>query len=336
MNNRMILSVVGLVLVLGAAGAIYIEKESRKDLGIASMEPSPKIIVSYNLWPGYYPITIAKEMGFFKDEGIDVEAHFSEDQLPQISEFYAKKYDALALPLGSIISASGKYPNADVRVVYAIDDSVGGDAIVARSGIDKVQDLKGKSIGASIDGFGEVFVIEMLKTAGLTSDDVTIVNADANQVYDRIKNNEMDAGHAWEPYVSRAVNDGGKVIFTSRETPGLILDVITFQGKLVDERPQDVKAFIRACDRAITYWLANPEETKQLLVKALGISESDIFLDGIRLLTIRDNQDYFSTGNTYSVYDNAKKYSDFYVGNGTLSRKPDINKIISKIILSNK
>ena len=334
--NKKLIGVIIVVVVLGAIGAMFMHQPQQQTKQVSSQTTDNKITVSHNLWPGYYPITIAQEMGFFKDEGINVETHFSEDQLPQISEFYAQKYDALALPLGSIVSASGKYPDADVRVVYSIDDSVGGDAVVARAGIENIKDLKGKTLGAALDGFGEVFVIEMLKTAGLTSDDVTIVNADANEVYERIKTKEIDAGHTWEPYISRAVKEGGKVIFTSKQTPGLIVDVITFQGKLVDERPQDVKAFIRACDRAIAYWLANPEKTKALLMKSLYISEDDIFLDGIKLLTIKDNQRVFDKNNPNSVYLNAEIYSQFYVNNGTLSRKPDIDKLISQIILTEK
>ncbi|CAH0536441.1 ABC transporter substrate-binding protein [Vibrio marisflavi] len=334
--NKKLLSVVIVVVILGIIGAMVMQKTPQKTVQTPAQTTDNKIVVSHNLWPGYYPITIAQEMGFFKDEGINVETHFSEDQLPQISEFYAQKYDALALPLGSIVSASGKYPDADVRVVYAIDDSVGGDAVVARAGINSIKELKGKSIGAALDGFGEVFVIEMLKTAGLTSDDVTIVNADANQVYERIKTKEIDAGHTWEPYISRAVKEGGKVIFTSKQTPGLIVDVITFQGKIVDERPEDVKAFIRACDRAIEYWLSNPDKTKELLIKSLNITEDDIFLDGIKLLTVKDNQHVFDKNNPNSVYLNAEIYSQFYINNGTLSRKPDVNKLISQIILTEK
>ncbi|MCL9780003.1 ABC transporter substrate-binding protein [Vibrio sp. S4M6] len=332
--NKKLLWIIIVVILLGIVSVLY-DSERPKETAQTSPSPSAgKLSVSHNLWPGYYPITIAKEMGFFKDEGIEVTTHFSEDQLPTVSEFYAKKYDVLALPLGSIVSASGKYPDADVRVVYAIDDSVGGDAVVARAGIESVADLKGKSIGTALDGFGEVFVIEMLKSAGLTSDDVTLINADANQVYERIKAGEIDAGHTWEPYISRAVKAGGKVIFTSKQTPGLIVDVISFQGKIVDERPEDVKAFVRACDRAIEYWLANPEKTKALLMKSLNISEDDIFLDGIKLLTVQDNQQVFDKNYENSVYKNADIYSEFYLNNGTLSRKPDTSKMISSVILT--
>jgi NitT/TauT family transport system substrate-binding protein len=291
----------------------------------------PPLRFVHNLWPGYFPITIAKAKGFFKEQGVDVEIVFTEDQQPQIAAFYAGKYDGLALPLGSIIIASGNNP--DIRVVYVIDDSVGGDAVVARSEIETIQDLKGKTIGATLGGFGELFVESMLQKAGLNRNDVTLINTDSNHVPEWLASNRIQAGQAWEPYVSRAIKDGGRLLFSSEQTPGLIIDTIMFRGAVLRERPEEVRAFIRACFQAVDYWEAHPEEVRTLLAQTLKIQPEEISLKGIKLLQVDDNRRAFDRDNPHSLYHNARRYAEFYIRTGSLGRMPDIDKLIDAAFL---
>ena len=291
----------------------------------------PPLRFAHNLWPGYFPITIAKAKGFFKEQGVDVEIVFTEDQQPQIAAFYAGKYDGLALPLGSIIIASGNNP--DIRVVYVIDDSVGGDAVVARSEIETIQDLKGKTIGATLGGFGELFVESMLQKAGLNRNDITLINTDSNHVPEWLASNRIQAGQAWEPYVSRAIKDGGRLLFSSEQTPGLIIDTIMFRGAVLRERPEDVRAFIRACFQAVDYWEAHPEEVRTLLAQTLKIQPEEISLKGIKLLQVDDNRRAFDRDNPHSLYHNARRYAEFYIRTGSLGRMPDIDKLIDDAFL---
>jgi NitT/TauT family transport system substrate-binding protein len=293
--------------------------------------PKPPLRFVHNLWPGYFPITIAQAKGFFKEQGVAVDILYTEDQQPQIAAFYAGKYDGLALPLGSIIIASGNNP--DIRVVYVIDDSVGGDAVVVKPEIKTIQDLKGKTVGATLGGFGELFVELMLKTGGLNRSDVTLINTDSNHVPELLTNDSIHAGQAWEPYVTRAVEDGGHILFSSQQTPGLIIDTIMFRGSVLRERPEDVRAFIRACFQAIAYWEKHPEEVRMIVSQALGILPEEISLKGIKLLSIEENRRVFQRHHEHSLYHNARRYAEFYIRTGSLGRMPDIDKLIDASFL---
>jgi NitT/TauT family transport system substrate-binding protein len=287
--------------------------------------------VAYNLWPGDFPLVIAQEKGFFQKRGISVEAIYTEHKHPQIADFYAGKYDGTILTLGDIIGASGNKP--DIGVVLAIDDSVGGDAIIASPEIKNIAQLKGKTIGATLGGFGELLVEQMLKTVNLNRNDVTLVKIDANQVIDRLKTKQIQAGQTWEPYVSRAKKTGNRVLFTSLETPGLITDVITFRGSILRERSKEVKAFIQAFLDAIEYWEANVTEGNEIIAKTLKIPVSEISLQGIKLLKIDDNLQVFDRQNANSLYKNAELYIDFYIRTGSLGSRPDLDKLIDSSFL---
>lgn len=306
--------------------------------GLQACNESPKPVASkpplrfaHNLWPGYFPITIAQAKGFFKAQGVDVDILYTEDQQPQIAAFYAGKFDGLALPLGSIIIASGNNP--DIRVVYVIDDSVGGDAVVVKPAIKTIADLKGKTVGATLGGFGELFVELMLAAGGMNRSDVTLINTDSNHVPDLLASNRIQAGQAWEPYVTRAVEDGGHILFSSQQTPGLIIDTIMFRGAVLRERPEDVRAFIRACFQAIDYWEKHPEEVRTLVAQSLGIQPEEISLKGIKLLHVEDNWRAFQRDHAQSLYHNAHRYAEFYIRTGSLGRMPDVDKLIDASFL---
>ena len=166
---------------------------------------------------------------------------YTEDTEPQIADFIAGKYDGMALPIGSLIVASGHHP--DLRVVFAIDESAGADAVVANPTITGIAGLRGKVIGTKLGGFGELFVERMLEAGGLTRAEVTLINTDSNLVPDQLRAGVIDAGQAWEPYVSRVVQAGGRILYTSRETPGLIIDTLQFRGACSGNGPRTCEPF---------------------------------------------------------------------------------------------
>jgi NitT/TauT family transport system substrate-binding protein len=201
--------------------------------------------------------------------------------------------------------------------------------LLVQRDIKSVADLKGKRIGTKLGDFGELFVTKILETKGLSTQDVSLVNIEAGAIPAFLKSGEIQAGQTWEPYVSQAVKSGAKVLFTSKQMPGLIADVIVFQGNVLRDRPQDVKAFIRAWFQAQNYWKANPEESKAIIAKTLNIKPETISIDGIQLSTLQDNLKAFTPGSTTeSLYHTAKLYADFYTRTGGLNAAPDIQKLI--------
>ena len=291
----------------------------------------PALRFAHNLWPGYFPITLARELGYYAREGVAVEVIYTEDTEPQIADFIAGKYDGMALPIGSLIVASGHHP--DLRVVYAIDESAGADAVVANPTITGIAGLRGKVIGTKLGGFGELFVERMLEAGGLTRAEVTLINTDANLVPDQLRAGVIDAGQAWEPYVSRVVQGGGRILYTSRETPGLIIDTLQFRGAVLRERPEDVRAFLRAILRAVEHWRAHPEEDNAIIAQSLAIPLGEVQLLGLKLLSLAANRRAFDRNDPTSLYQSARAYADFYIRTASLGRLPDLDALIDPTFL---
>ncbi|MFM6182990.1 MAG: ABC transporter substrate-binding protein [Dolichospermum sp.] len=296
------------------------------------VKPQPLKVAFIN-FIGYHPAIIAEKKGFFKDQGVEVELKYDIKfaQLQQ-ADFSAGKYDGIGITLGTLMMLSATNP--DIQAVIIVDETNGADVVVAKSDIKTIADLKGKNLGASLGGFSEVFVTEMLKTANLTSDDVNLVKLEAVEIPQHLQNNHIQAGHTWEPYLTDAIKSGGHKLFTSGQTPGLILDLVAFRGQIIRDRPQDIRAFVQGWLEAINYWEANVEEGNAIISKALNIPIHKLSLEGVNLTNLEENQQLFHSNYPYSIYKTAKIYVDFFIRAGNVTRIPQIKSLFNSSFLN--
>ncbi|VXD24819.1 ABC transporter substrate-binding protein [Planktothrix paucivesiculata] len=292
----------------------------------------PPLKVVFTSFVGEHSGIIAQEKGFFKAQGVDVELIYKQYIQLEMANFSAGKYDGMVLTLGSFINLSATNP--DIQGVVVINESTGADVVVAQSQIKTVADLKGKKLGANLGGFSEIFVTEMLKTANLTSDDVNLVKVEASEIPQHLKNNAIQAGHTWEPHLSEAIKLGGNILFTSKQTPGLILDMIIFRSEIIRDRPEDVRAFVRGWLEGSAYWKANVQEGNAIISKALKIPLNTIYLEGVNLTDLSENQKLFQSSNPNSIYKTAKIYADFFIRSGNVTRIPKLKSLFNSSFLN--
>lgn len=291
------------------------------------LEPAP-LRVGYILWPGCFPMAIAQQKGFFDRQGVKIEPVYSPNYLTGVSDFSAGKYDGTITTFGGIMSMIEKDP--DIQIILVSDYSDGADVVVAQHNIQKVAELKGKRIGVKLGEFGELLVLKMLEKNNLTSDKVTLVDVEAETVPQRLKGGDIQAGQTWYLYASQAIKAGANVLFTSKQTPGLIPDMFVFRGQVLRDRSKEVEAFIRGWFEAVNYWKTHPQESKALIAKGFKIEPEEVKIDGVQVLDLQGNLKAFTPGSsTESLYYTAKLYADFSIQRGALATRPDIQKLIN-------
>ncbi|MEA5576367.1 ABC transporter substrate-binding protein [Anabaena sp. UHCC 0451] len=292
----------------------------------------PPLKVACITFVGYRPAVIAQEKQFFKAQGINVDLSYVDFAQLQQADFSAGRYDGIGLTLGDFMLLSATNP--DMQTVMVVDETNGADVVVAQPDVKTVADLKSKKIGANLGSFSEVFVTEMLKQANLTSDDVNLVKFDALEIPQRLKTNAIQAGHTWEPYLSEAIKLGGHILFTSEQTPGLILDVVAFRGEAIRNRPQDIQAFIQGWLQALNYWKSHLQEGNEIVSKTLNIPIETISLKGVNLTDLRENKNFFQSSNPHSIYNTAQIYLDFFIKTGNITRFPDIKSLFNSSLIN--
>jgi len=220
----------------------------------------------------------------------------------------------------------------DVSVILVTDESAGGDAVLATDP-DILKDLKGKTIGTNLGGFGELLIRTMLKVHNTPLSDVNLINVDASQVPSMLALGNLDVGHTWNPYVGQAIDVGAQVVFSSKDTPGLIPDTVAISASYGQKNPEAVRIFLDVWFKAQSWWLDNFEEGNQLIAKATSQSVAEISLDGIKLLNREQNissfEDQFSAEGLPNVL---KVYNSFYSRSGVL-REPAPETILASEFL---
>jgi NitT/TauT family transport system substrate-binding protein len=312
--------------------------------GCGSTSPPPEaerrapLRLPYFYWGGLYPLLVAKAKGFFDRQGVEVELIFIEDFLQILPEFAAGKFDGFDMPPDAPSRLLAK--NSNMRVVLLQGACDGCDEIVARPEIRTVADLKGKKIGVQVGGFGELFVEEMMKTAGLTIADVQLISADEKLVSSYLKNDTIQAGHTWEPFATQAVNEnaGAKVIFSTKQARRLVSDTLAFRDTVLRERPDDIRAYLRAWFQGVEYMRnpANAKEISEIVGKALNVPPDDILHDhdDFEYFTLEEAKKAFDSSNGPSlVFSVLQKHAEFLVKIGALRSRPDLDQIIDPSFL---
>ena len=200
-----------------------------------------KLNIGLSGWTGFAPLTLAKEAGIFKKNGLDV----SLKKIPQ-------KDRHLAIASGDIQCAATTVEtwivwNANgvaTKQIFQLDKSYGADGMAVRSNIASIKDLKGKTVLASAPGTAPYFTLAwFLKKNGLSVKDVTVANLEPGPAAQAFISGQGDAAMTYEPYLStvRAAPDKGKIIATTLDYP-MVMDTFGCTPKFIADNKAATKA----------------------------------------------------------------------------------------------
>lgn len=257
------------------------------------------IKLGHSTWVGYGPFYIARDKGFFKEEGVDVELVIMEDTPMKMGALMAGQLDLVA----STVDEFPIYmkPGIGVRYVLGVDNSKGGDGIVATKDITSIEGLKGKKVAFEQGSVSQFFLNALLKDAGLSQSDIEHVNMAATDAGVAFAAGQVDAAVTWEPALSQGAKaENGHILLTSADKPGLITDVVAATDATLKEKGDDVKAFVRAWYRALDFIKSNPDEANALMAQGVGgwLNDPKVFaetLTGIEYLDKEKNLAFFGT-----------------------------------------
>ncbi len=312
MNKKIAIciTVIGIVLVGGLI--IYQQKQPQVPKEISKLYPG-KIIIGTETWPGYLPLYVAQDKGYFKDAGLDVTISLYKALGDLSRDYVAGKMQGRAnLTLDAV---NEHLKGLDHKAVLVIDYSNGSDAIVASDKIKSVRDFKGKKIAYEPGTLEEFFVAWALKENGLSLQDVISVTGNPEETVQLLETGKVDAAVSHEPFLSQVIKSSGiHRVYSSTDAPGLITDILTFQTDFIKEYPETVTALIDAYFRGLDFWKENPNEANAILAKDFGDTPEGIAkqLEGITMLDKLDNRTAltFALG-LQSLYGNMRSIGKF-------------------------
>jgi len=289
-----------------------------------------KVKVAFATWVGYGPLYIAQEKGFFDKYGLDVELMIIDDESQYAAAMASGNIDALGNVLDrEVIHYAKGTPEV---ILFAMDESSGGDGIIATAEIRTLADLKGKKIGLDKSSTSYFFFLTALAKAGVPEESVTIYEMGASDAGAAFVAGRLDAAVTWEPWLSKASErEGGHVLASSKDFPRTIVDVFVMRRDFVEKHPEAATGMTRAWFDAIDWYSENPDEGNAIMAGHLGEKPEDIadMASGVSFFDRRGNQDFFDKNSQNNIYVVAARAGDFWKAKGILKEKLDVSSLIT-------
>lgn len=300
MSKKNLVGILAIVILL-IGGYMILNKRTGQPASTV-----PNVNIAMVTFPGYAPLYVAKEKGFF--EGVNVKL----TRIESIGDIRA------AMRSGSVNMYAATYDmhqsTKDVAPIgigfLVVDESHGADGVATAVGTKSVKDLRGKKVGAE-PGFPPYLILQyLLDKEGMTLKDLDwqdMSTADAGSAFAA---GRLAAAGVYEPTLSASVKarSGTKVFASSADIPGLIQDLVFADEKLAKEHPEVLAKVVAGYFKALDYINSNHNDAYQIMAKAfnVSISEMEDFKSGVSWIGKTENIKLFdktSGVNVYKTYD---------------------------------
>ncbi|MEK1904486.1 MAG: ABC transporter substrate-binding protein, partial [Pseudomonas sp.] len=243
-------------------------------VGAAASAQAGSLTIGHTTWVGYGTLYLARDLGYFKEQGLDVDFTVIEESAMYMAAQASGKLSGSASTIDEIL----KYRSKDFcfKAVAALDESHGGDGVLVGKDVTSLEQLKGQSVAVNEGSVSQFWLSYLLKQKGMSMSDLEIQNMTADDAATAFIAGRVPAAVTWEPHLSLVKAKGqGKVLIDSSETPGVIVDVVALSCDVIDKQPDDVKALVSGLYKAVEYTKTHPQEAYAIMAKGVGGYLSD-------------------------------------------------------------
>jgi len=250
--------------------------------------PEKPIRIGTNVWPGYEPLYLARDIGLYDKSKVQLVEYPSASGV--IRALKSRSIEAAALTLDEVlILLQHKIP---VRVVLVMDISVGGDVIIAKPNIKTFHDLAGKRVGVEGSALGAYVLSRALEINGMDVEDISIIQLEADEHERSYTSAKIDAVVTFEPTRTVLINAGGHEVFTSREIPDEVVDVLVIHEDAIAASPKNVRHITQGWFSALKRLETDPQVSAAIIAQRLGVTADEALasFDGMQLPNVVENK----------------------------------------------
>ncbi|WP_322065619.1 aliphatic sulfonate ABC transporter substrate-binding protein [Burkholderia ubonensis] len=176
-----------------------------------------------------------------------------------------------ALDFGSTAGLAAVLARANgnpIRTVYVFSRPEWTALVVRKdSPIRTLADLKGKKIAATRGTDPFLFTLRALHTAGLTRDDVELVNLQHPDGRTALANGQVDAWAGLDPHMAAAqVEDGARLLY--RNVAFNTYGFLNAREAFIEQYPQAVARVLKVYEKVRQWIVAHPDDTAKLVADA--------------------------------------------------------------------
>ena len=319
------------------AGNSSTTSTSKKSGGFFSKSDEADLTLGINTWAGFAPIVWLngglepnEDSKLYKEYGIKLRIKINDVFEDSRNSFKTDNYnlvycttDVLPIEMG----AGSGMVDAGANQFLQVDWSRGGDAIVVNKGINKVADLKGKTISVAEGTASHSLLIKVLESNGLSMNDVQMKKvSDGIESAKLYKAGAVPAAVVWAPDDLDCVDaiPGSKVLVNTKIATHIIADGILVKEAFLNDNKELLVKFATAwldANAQINHSDVLLQEAAQAFCTAFDIKDLSFAVNGIhnvRLTTLGDNKNFFGLNSAYQGITGEQLYSKMSIVYGDL------------------
>ncbi len=163
--------------------------------------------------------------------------------------------------------------------VYFLHDIIGdNEALVVKSNIKSLADLKGKKVAVPFGSTTHFSLLSALQELGLNQNEVTILDMQPPDMLAAWQRGDIDAGFVWQPTLKKMIDAKGSVLVSAKDLyqKGIITaDVGVAHKDFITQSPATLQKYVSLLDDAVKFYREQPEAAAAAIAPELGISPTE-------------------------------------------------------------
>lgn len=315
MKKYIVILIAAIVVIGGTVAYFKIQKTSTN-----------KITVGVHSWPGGGMVYIGDKMGFFKEEGIEIDIKKIENFDTKRASLVSGQIDvdvANTLDQLLIYNETG-FP---AKIIGITDQSNGGDGLVSSDSIKDIHQLVGKTIAYAEASPSDFFLRYILKANNIDMKSVKFKPvADPQIAGNAVIAKQVDAAVTYEPWLSQAGKEKGlHVLVDTKKYPTLIPGLLIVNGDKVTTDKELYEKFLRAWFKSADYYYSHKEESQKIISEGMGMKIEDVrdILSVVDIETKELNRKLIDKSTPNNLYDLLSSINVFWKESGFINK--DLN-----------
>jgi ABC-type nitrate/sulfonate/bicarbonate transport system substrate-binding protein len=299
-TGALLLLLVGLLTIGGAyfLKPYFTEKEQRSTSDAREIKGGIKVAVDN--WIGYFPLCSPEMKKRMRQQGWNLVCEDDQADYPQRMQRLKDGDIDLAVATVDSFILNGAPKGFPGTIVAVIDESQGGDAILARKDVvSSLNGLKGRTdvkVAFTADSPSH----HLLKAAAehfdvpelLPSGDRAVATKGSEEALKRLLSGKAGVAALWEPDVSRALAQDGIVkLLGTEDTKRLIVDVLVAGRDFARSKPEVVKTLLANYFMTLKFYRDNPSLLREQVVAATKLAPDAVekMLKGVAWTNLTEN-----------------------------------------------
>ena len=276
------------------------------------------INLSLDEWTGWKSIIDAngglttQEGSEYAKRGLNVNISIINDATQSSNALINGSLNAAGYTINRTAFLSQKFKEAGFEIVmpYMTNYSNGGDGIIAKSSITKIEDLVGAKVGVPQFSEAHSLVVWFVNQSDLTEEqknsiiDNLIYFETPDECAKAFFAGQVDVSATWEPYLTQAENmTDSHILFSTKTSSNLIMDGIVFNKEFAETNPDAIRDFIDGSLAAADMYATEFNAIRKVMPMFSTSSDEDIIAStqAAKLTTWADNMDLLK-GTAKSIY----------------------------------